>query len=130
MAGWWICGILAAIATPSDAPFLLHFIGYPLAWGLACLCVAYVFRGLYRGIKYLLEFFGFLAVVLLCICGYRFVEILPEIRHQTHIEHPIDTVSAARPGENQNSENVAEAKVWEAMPTDTPSTLQPYSSCL
>lgn len=54
----------------------------------------------------------------------RFVENQPEIPSQTNIEQPSDPVSSKSPGENRDSEPDAEANVWEAMPTDTPPTLQ------
>lgn len=35
--GWWILGMLMAISKPSDEPFLIHIIGFPLGVVLGCL---------------------------------------------------------------------------------------------
>ena len=44
--GWWIFGVLGAISRPSDAPFLIKIIGYPLGGVLGCLFWTFVFRGI------------------------------------------------------------------------------------
>ena len=46
VSGWWILGVLNAIARSSDEPFLINIIGYPLGVVIGCLFLAFVFRGL------------------------------------------------------------------------------------
>ena len=46
VSAWWMLGMLSAISRPSDEPFLINIIAYPLGVVLASLFWAFVFQGI------------------------------------------------------------------------------------